>query len=80
MADTKIDPYVREEEVPSEPGYALAMLAVLVMLLVTGVLSAMIYVLMVAISPIESRKARGPAAVEAPGAQPSVPTPPQTAK
>ena len=80
MADTKIEPYVREEEKPSEPGYGLAMLTVLVMLLVVGVLSALIYVLMVAISPIESRKGKAEPTVVVPATPAPAYNPPQTAK
>ena len=80
MADTKIEPYVREEETVREPGYGLAMLTVLVMLLVVAVLSALIYVLMVAISPIESRKTKAEPAVVVPATPSPAPVPPQTAK
>lgn len=77
-----------------EPGIGLAMLTVFVMLLVTGILAALIYLLMIAISPIEQRTPRAGAAgapaveqqaappVPAPGI-PSVqptPAPPSPAK
>jgi len=60
-----------------EPGIGLALLTVLVMLLVTGILAALIYLLMVAISPIEQRtpgagKAAAPA-VEQQAAPPPAP-------
>jgi predicted lipid-binding transport protein (Tim44 family) len=41
-----------------EPGLGLALLAVLVMLLVTAVLAGLIYLLMIAISPIDQRTPR----------------------
>lgn len=41
-----------------EPGLGLALLTVLVMLLVTAILAGLIYLLMIAISPIDQRTPR----------------------
>ena len=62
-----------------EPGLGLALLTVLVMLLVTGILAGLIYLLMVAISPIDQRTPRaaasGAPAVQQPAAQGTQPAP-----
>ena len=61
-----------------EPGLGLALLTVLVMLLVTGILAGLIYLLMVAISPIDQRTPRaasGAPAVQQPAAQGTQPSP-----
>ena len=53
-----ITPVTGEEGHRMEPGLGLALLTVLVMLLVTAVLAGLIYLLMVAISPIDQRTPR----------------------
>ena len=81
--------FTPEEEHRTEPGVGLALLAVLVMLLVTAILSGLIYVLMIAISPIDQRQPRSATKVEVPAGQTTAPVtvpipppavPPQTAK
>ena len=57
-----------EEAHQNEPGMAAAMLAVLVMLLTTAVLYALIYLVMVAITPMEARNKK-PAAPDIPAVQ-----------
>lgn len=49
-----------------EPGLGLALLAVLVMVLTTAVLSALIYVLMLAVSATSAGSRQAPAAFDAP--------------
>ena len=76
-------PFIAEDEERVEPGYGLALLAVIVMLIVTAVLCLLIYGLMVAISPLEQRGTTRPTVVQvpAPPAPPSQsPTPPQPLK
>ena len=58
-----------EEEQLREPGMGAAMLAVLVMLLTTAVLFVLIYLVMVAITPMEAR-----------GTKPAAPTIPEVQK
>lgn len=58
MAD-KPQPFIPEEHNRPEPGIGLALITILVMLGVTAILSLLIYLLMVAISPLEPRKHRG---------------------
>lgn len=53
-----ITPATGEEGHRMEPGLGLALLTVLVMLLVTAVLAGLIYLLMIAISPIDQRTPR----------------------
>lgn len=60
----------------AEPGIGLALLAVLVMLIITGILCLLIYGLMVAISPIEPGRNTPRGAIEAPVAPSEAPTPP----
>lgn len=64
-----------EEEHLAEPGIGAAMLAVLVMLLATVVLFGLVYILMVAITPIEARHTK-PAVPEMPAVQQQDATPP----
>jgi hypothetical protein len=71
-----------EDEAPYEPGVGSAFLAILVMLVTSVVLFALIYGLMVAISPIETREravARPPAKAD-PAASASPVIPPETQK
>ena len=51
-----------EEEHLREPGMGAAMVAVLVMLLTTAVLFVLVYLVMVAITPMEARSSKQPAA------------------
>lgn len=78
-------PLAGDEGSRMEPGLGLAFVAVMVMLLVTAVLAGLIYLLMIAISPIDQRTPRSGAserpAVEqqapaAPAAQPGLPPAP----
>ena len=88
MSEAK--PFIPEEENRMEPGVGLALLTVLVMLLVTAILSGLIYVLMIAISPIDQRQPKAATTVEVPAGQTTAPVtvpapapayvPPQTAK
>ena len=64
-----------EEAHQNEPGVAAAMLAVLVMLVTTAVLFVLVYVVMVAITPLDARNKR-PAAAEIPAVQQKDATPP----
>ena len=57
----------------AEPGMAAALLAVLVMILSTSVLALLIYIVMIAIVPIEPRQVKKPAPVEQPFPQPPQP-------
>lgn len=73
-----------EDEERREPGVLIALLAVLVMLGVTAILAGLIFVLMIAISPLEQRQPRTtvieiPAGQTEPAAQPSA-QPPQAAQ
>ena len=54
-------PFSGEEENRPEPGFGLAMLAVVVIILTTAVLAVLIYGLMIAISPLEARDRTPPA-------------------
>ena len=85
----KADALIAEQEHRAEPGLGLALLTVLVMLLVTAVLGGLIYILMIAISPIDQRTPRSartetPAVQQpAPGipaAEPTAPAAPAPAK
>jgi len=58
-----------EEEHLREPGMASAMLAVLVMLLTTAVLFVLVYLVMVAITPMEARGSKQPVAPAIPAVQ-----------
>ena len=73
----KADAMTADDTHPAEPGIGLALLTVLVMLLVTGILAAIIYLLMVAISPIEQRtpKSRAPDAATVEQKAPAAPAP-----
>lgn len=59
---------ILEEEHQNEPGMAAAMLAILVMLVTTAVLFVLIWVIMVAITPLEARNKR-PALPDMPAVQ-----------
>ena len=72
-------PFIPEDAHRPEPGFGMALIAVGVMLVVTAILCALIYVLMIAISPLEPRKPRA-ATPDAPLVQPRTATPPQTAQ
>lgn len=63
-----------EEEHLREPGIGAAMLAVLVMLFTTAVLFVLIYLVMVAITPMEARKKSVPAGIPAVQQQEPAPT------
>jgi hypothetical protein len=87
MSEAK--PFIPEEENRMEPGVGLALLTVFVILGVTAILAGLIFVLMIAISPIDSRQPRAATTTEvpagetaAPAAAPAAPAPglPQTAK
>lgn len=54
------------EEALSEPGIATALLAVLVMIVSTGILAFLIYIVMVAIVPNEPRQVLKTSAIEQP--------------
>lgn len=58
MASSASDDIRTNEEPPGEgvPGFGTALVAVLAIVLMTAILSALIYGLMVAIRPIEARK------------------------
>jgi hypothetical protein len=79
MADRPA-PFIAEDEERVEPGYGLALLAVVVMLIVTAVLCLLIYGLMVAISPLEQRGTTRPTVVQVPAPPSQSPTPPQPLK
>ena len=85
----QVTTFTSQDEEKREPGVLLALLAVVVMLGVTALLAGLIFLLMIAISPLEQRQPRTtvievpagrtePAAQPVPQAQPQVP--PQTAK
>ena len=57
----------------AEPGMAVALLAVLVMILSTSVLAFLIYVVMIAVIPIEPRQVKKPAEIQQPFPQPPQP-------
>ena len=64
-----------EEAHQNEPGIASAMLAILVMLGTTAVLFVLVYIVMVAITPLEARNKK-PAAPDIPAVQQKDATPP----
>ncbi len=73
-----------EDQERREPGVLLALLTVVVMLGVTAILAGLIFVLMIAISPLEQRQPRNtitevPAGRSAPASQPASQAP-QTAQ
>lgn len=60
---------VAEEEERREPGMGSALLAILVMLFTTAVISALIYLVMIAIRPIEARNFKKAAEIEKPAVE-----------
>lgn len=92
----QVKTFTSDDEEQREPGVLLALLTVLVMLGVTAILAGVIFLLMIAISPIDQRQPRNtitevPAGRTEPAATPKAPqaaqpaqptsqTVPQTAK
>ena len=60
----------------AEPGMAAALLAVVVMIASTSVLALLIYIVMIAVVPIEPRQVKKPAGVLQPFPQPQEPARP----
>lgn len=81
----QVKTFTSEDEEQREPGVLLALLTVLVMLGVTAILAGLIFLLMIAISPIDQRQPRTtttevPAGQKAPAAQPAPQAPAQAAQ
>lgn len=81
----QVNTFTSDDEEQREPGVLLALLTVLVMLGVTAVLAGLIFLLMIAISPLEQRQPRNtitevPAGRSEPAAAPNIPQAAQPAQ